>query len=348
MSDGERDLVAVTRALFEPGTARVVTPILRRARKVPRTLSRPTFDALTGHLRMGLVRWLAKSGANVATRFDGAGHASNGRAWERMEPPSLRISMVSFRALTWLVEANLAHEPAPLSSDAPKTLGDELVLARVALLLGEAGLGQVVATQAVLTSAPLVWWSALDLADAAPAPGEAEVRRWSSGVAADILGCLAEDLGALWAGQEARASFDPATLKRRGAARAAVLLPLVEGAIAAKRPDACAFLLAALRRSIPDESAPFDVAATPWTRPLDPTAPLSTRTEARRAGLASLRAILALASAYEASKRVGFVDEGWEEAQALGRFFHRYDEGRFARAAQVRAHVEGLTWEEPS
>ncbi len=30
------------------------------------------------------------------------------------------------------------------------------------------------------------------------------------------------------------------------------------------------------------------------------------------------------------------------------RFYARFDEGRFARAELLRAHVEGLSWEEPS
>ena len=99
MSAAERDLLAVTRALFEPGTARIVAPILRRARALPAALSRSTHSILTDHLSKGLVRWLARSGAGVGVRFDGAGHARDGRAWERMEPPSLHLSDVSFRAL---------------------------------------------------------------------------------------------------------------------------------------------------------------------------------------------------------------------------------------------------------
>lgn len=349
MTPAERDLVAVARALFEPGTAAMVGPVLRRKAQLPEKWSRRTMRALQDILRKGLVRLLARSGASSGVSFDEAGELREGRAWERISPPALVVGAASLRTLTWMVEAELGSgKPDPMG-DLDLGFADEIVLGCAAQLLAAVRLGPVVAAQPLFRKSPFVWWVALDvMAGEGPLPTAAAVERWATGAGADLLGCLAEDLAQRWSAQELRATTDPKRALVVAAARAAVLEPLVARALAENRPDACAFLLTSLARWIPPESAPFDLVRTPWTRPLDPSASLAVRTDARRSGLASVRATLALAAAADRARRVGFVDEDWDQAQRMVRFYARFDEGRFARAETLRAHVEGLSWEEPS
>lgn len=355
MTPAERDLCAVTRALFEPETAPMVVPVLRRRTRLPDRWSPRTVRTLEDFLTKGLVLRLARAGATrAASLVDGA--LREGTAWERLGAPRLAVSEASRALLVWLVEAELGAPKAPTFDAPPATLADEVLYAAVAERLAALRLAAVVPLQPGLVASPLVWWTTPEpllggvapTASTATPPAPAAVERWGEGTGADLLSCLGADLAERWAAQETVPRRDVGRASAVGRARAAVLEPLVRRALAAGRPDACAFLLGALGRWIPPESAPYGNAASPWTRPFDGAASLGARTEARRDQLASLRAVGLLAADARRVRQVGFVDDDWDEAQTRLRFYAPYDEGRLERARELVSHVESLSFEEPS
>lgn len=347
VSATERDMVSLTKALFD-GSAAMVVPILRRKGDLPAAWSPRTVAALQDVLGKGIVRWLGRRGATPRTYFGDGGAATEGRVWDCMEDPALHFTDASRRMLAWMTECDMAAPADTLVVPDAPTMADELVLACGALLLQRAGLAPVLRTQPLFARSVLVRLVALrGVETLKPLPKKA-FAPWASGPGADLLVCLTDELARAWVQQEQAAPGNAEGLSIRGAAREGVLTPLVEGAIAAGRPDACSFLLTALTTLIPDETQPWDMASTPWTKPLDKTGSLAARTAARRSGLATLRSVLTLANAANKARLVGFVDDNWDSAQAQLRFYAKYDNGRFARAAQLVAHIEGVSWEEPS
>lgn len=339
-----RDLVHVARALFEPEAQAAVAPLLRAGREVE-GLPRGARAALEDVLRKGLVLTLARGGARPSTSWDGRGGARAGRAWERLEPPALAVSRRSFELLRWLLQAPLGEPSAPrLPARGEPTLADELLLALAWELLDGAGLRAAAAAEEAFARSPLVWLVAADALAAGKRtpPSEAAIERWAKGTGADLLSCLAPWLGARWVEMErAKPTSAPSALAV-GAAQEVLLDRLVGAALAAGRPDAATFLLVLGERLLPPEGERFDPSATPWARPFDPGDPLAVRVAARRASVASLRALGRLAAARDRARAVGFVDDGYDEAQALVRGLAAWDDGRFERAREIVRAAERL------
>jgi hypothetical protein len=317
----ERDLVQVARSLADPRAMPVFASVVRRATPLPPRIGRSSMRALEDALAKGLVLGLARSGASH-------------RAWAHVPPPHLHFGAPAFVLLRWLLETPVGSpkaEPPPVFEGLG--IGEQLLFLRVRALLLAAGL-PAAADAPAFVRVPLI-----ALHEGLDAPGVAELAR---GDAASIVFALADEIATQWekAERTKAAATDPQVLLARGLGQRAVLERFVPAAL----PDVLPlrFLLELLRRTIPDAERPFDPRTWPCGRALDPGAPLGLRVDARRAGLAPFVAMGRIAGHQARLRAVGFVDDGYDEAQAGLRALEPFDEGRFARAAEVVRAAEQL------
>lgn len=327
VTERERDLLLVTQALFEPRKHAIVVPLVREANGLPPAIGRSAMLALQDTLAKGVARTLAREAAR-------AGVALAPRA------PALRFSAASFQLLRWLLAERLASPSVPRLPDAktPWTAADQVLAGLVVDLAREAGVARHVLSQPSVQRAPLVALYAIDDV-AAVWPAVPDGTALATGELADVVALLRAPLARRWRDVELgkRAIAEPTRRLAIGRAQGQVLEGLVRTAIAGGRLDVAAFLLdgmdAALR------------AGTPWGVGLDPLAPLGARAQARRAEVAPLRAVGAIAAERARLRLVGFVDDDYEVARARLRELEPF-ETVFSRAEAVVRDADDL--EEPS
>lgn len=350
MTPAERDMVTVARALFDRN-ANVITGLLRRTAQTDIALgwSRRTIDAMVEAIRKGTVRWIGRHGATPRTYFrDGEGQ--NGRAWERMDDPSLVFTDLSRRAIVALVSQGFAKSTKDQLlrvRGGEGTIGDELVLGRVGRMAMACGNNAFLEHPAMEQSL-LVRLFCAERLHASPPPKAAAITRWTSGLGADLMVTLSDELAEAWVYQEGRlaAGSSPEIVRTIGKGRADVLDPMILSALDKGRPDVMTFLLVAMGKLVPPESEPWDMAKSIWTNRIG-GGTLALRSAARQALLATPNALLRLFADARAARGTGFVDDDWEKAKARAAFYNKYDHGRFARIEALVTHINSVNWAEP-
>jgi hypothetical protein len=331
----EADVLAVARALAGQVTWSSVAPVLRSGRSLAAKMSPPALRLLEATLARALVLALARRGGAHSRRFLPAG--APGRLWQRHAAPRFRFSPASLHLLRWLTSGGLGVVPL---AEQPLTAADELLL--VLAVDGLAGLGQAVALaeQPFARRSPLLQLHRPELVvDFAPLLRDE---------GAIVLEGLAPDLARRWTAraQDKRGLDDPGLVQQRGQAETAVLDAFMTAADGAGRRDLALWIVDAaaplLARPLPAEALVGE---------LDPTAPLSQRSAARRAAGGLLRAVLRW-SRWDAEHRgVGFVDDGYDSAQLLLAGFEPVGERGALYARETLAELDGLgvaPREEPS
>lgn len=298
----EHDLLTVTRALFDPRQHGMVAPLVRTARPLRASIGRSSMGVLQDILAKGLVRLLARDLVSAEAPLPKA--------------PALSFSASTFELLAWLVRTPLAAANVPKLGDegAPLTFADQMVIILSAELATTAAVLAPFLQQPYVRRAPLL---ALWSTDELPLAGTLDLE-----ATALLPRTFARRLVLV---EQAKARlFAPEPRTRIGEAQAALLNPLVKQAIDQRRWDAVRFLLDGLSACDP----------TVWQAPLEPSAPLSARAEARRTGVSPLRAIAAIAATHARARMVGFVDDDYEEAQKTVRALAPWED-LFARAETV-------------
>lgn len=291
-------------------------------------------------LSRGAVRALVRGGGTLPRRTlePGGGASARGRLWERHAPPSLRFS-----AATWTLLAMLYQHPVHdlgRAEPAPGLLtpADELFFLGAAETCAACGFQRAVGAP-VFTGSTLVRaafpreqrWS-LESAGAAPL---------FAGAGAVVLdGCRARLAGRVAAADK----------ERRGAARPAeseaIALSIASGpaalaslAVATGRPDLGAFVLDAVA-TILDERASSGPEL--WSSAVRPDGPLAERQRLVQGVLPLLDTALAFQRVAARARAVGFVDDGFEAAQATRELLEPWLESGFERAAAAHREVSSF------
>ncbi len=338
----EGELLRVARALFEPKTHASILPILRQACPLAPKLGESAMRVLKDVLGKGLVRLLARASATPRLRTTVAQTGS-----ELARPPKLEVSASSFELLRWMVARPLVStaQEHRLELTSPLTFADQLLFALAFDALDAARLGGILRTQLGerVLACPYLWLLTPDLGPVTHVPS------------AESFAGLAEEEGAdaLWLSsglitprqlrvERAKAiDADVERLERISLAHAAVLERATAAIVASRRLHALTFLFEVEAALIPNAEVPFEARALVRTN-FPSGLSLSQRERIRRAGSASHRALGAVAVLRERLRSIGFVDDEYDEAQRLQRFLEPWDEGRFARAADVVRISEGL------
>jgi hypothetical protein len=244
--------------------------------------------------------------------------------------PLLHLSAASFRFLHWLCESPLAAPKVPAlpDDDAPQTLADQLLVVLGLELARSAAVLPTLLAQPWVQRAPLAWLFATD--DFAPLPMP------SLALDLDAVALLPRTLAnRLRVVERAKARMTaPVERVRVGRAQATLLESLVPAAIARGRWDSLRFLLDGVTPLLRAEP-------TVWAAPLDPQSALSARVEARRLGVAPLRAVVTIGVSHARLRLVGFVDDEYDDAQKVLRLLAPWQDV-FAHAELVVRAADGL------
>ncbi|HEU0030193.1 MAG TPA: hypothetical protein VFQ53_06165 [Kofleriaceae bacterium] len=265
-----------------------------------------------------------------------------GRLWERYQPVPLEFSAMTLQLLRWLV-ATPFSAPASTLKPLPAgklTVGDQ-VMVYFALDAARATPAlRVIATQPFVQAAPLAWLGF------APYMIGGKVPAFDSlvhGAGAIVIEALSDELARRWQAEEVakRSITDPSELIALGTAQDAVLGGFLDACDRAKRRDLAAFLL--------DAASPLlDRNVVPAPTALDPSAPLSTRAQARTSAGALLRAIVRWNDWDQQHRGVRYFDDDYQSAQLLLGRFERIGAPGVAKAQGWLADLAALAPSAPS
>ena len=319
VSPEEHDLLSVTRAVFGQLPAAAVRPLLGRdGRLKPAGLGGKALRGLERSLAVGSV-WalMQRGGWRHETSFSGD-RVATGRLWERRPPPTLSFTATSYDTLWRLLGAEIT--PA-----APRSDGDELVIYLACDLWRRAG-RDLAAWRDWIPSTVVARLAFPDAAGDGPAPAWLDREL--------LLDALQHDLATQLLRIDAllRELPDAATLQGVAERHERDLTSLLEACISADRLDLLTFLVDATAR----------IVTSPPRRALPEPTPgsLRQRSEALAASAAIYRAAAVLEREYHRLRHIGFLDDGYEQAQQLLRRWERFAASGFAAAA---AHLGSLT-----
>lgn len=299
----------------------LVTPV-----SPPTRLGPTARELLTDTLARGTVLSLARSGGWVE------------RSWERVTPPLVFTPNI-IRLFSWLLSTPLSEaDVAPLVLPEPPTPAEDALLAMLVDRLRGSGCDVAISSQLEFRRWPLTTIAhAAFLArnvprDEAPVFDVTTLAPW--------LEHLRVLLARSWLAAE-RSRRDLVAvdaIARTGRAQQAVLSSLLEAVHAANRHDLASFLI--------DVGVAFF--ATPrgadeLTRSMTNDAPFRERTEARRASVATWRALATLREWDQQHRNVRFIDDDYERSQRLVRDWERLGERGFNAAATLVHAVDALT-----
>lgn len=303
-------------------------------------LGSDALSVLASILASGAISSLVRGGGDTVRRsLTGAGGATKkGRLWERHRPPELQFS-----AATWALLRALCERPIhELSRAEPAASGltpaDELFYLGAADTCAALGLQRAVAAP-VFTPSRLV--------------RAAYPREQRAPLAAAEAASLLEGAGAIvLEGSRRRlaARVFAADVERRAEARAdeaeAIACSfacgpraLAEAAVAAGRPDLGDFLLEGVERLL---SARASAGPEHWSAGVPRGAALSARQRWVEGALAWLDGALLFQRVADRARSVGFVDDGYEAAQATLQLLEPWTQGGFERAAAARREVSSF------
>ncbi len=249
------------------------------------------------------------------------------------ERPALHFSANTVRLLCWVLAVPLGEaQVAPLRLSEPPTPAEDFLVAHLMSALRGTGCDGALARQPALQAWPLTALSHAALLGratrfvATPRFDLAALRPWVSNLRGFLTGAW------LWAERLKHETSAVDELARMGQAQGVVLDAFLDAVGEGARPLA-SFLVDVAVRS-------FE--APPTTSALAPSGPLRERQEARRHAGAPWRALARL-HAWDAQHRlVRFIDDGYDEAQALVADWARLGEPGFARAAALVASLDAL------
>jgi hypothetical protein len=332
----EAELLALARALFIPeGYAQVDSSLATSSTLA--TIGPTAKRILEDTLAKGIVKTLARlGGARSRIRPDIASAPS--RVFEVREPPKLVFGPYTFELLRWLIQSPLVSRAVPALEATPKTIADELV-AYLALRLVE---GQRFASALALQPAlrtPLTWLGfARSFSDAAfEGSFDALV------ASATIVECLELDLARRWTESTRWISteeLEPERAHRIVTNENAVLEAWLDAIERASRWDLAQFLVDAGASALRNTGVQ-ELAARAAPRVVQEGA-LRIRAESRQRSGALFRALRRIGARRDVLAHVGFIDDGYDHAQATLQAWSALDRDAFARAADVVAALEVL------
>lgn len=259
------------------------------------------------------------------------------RAWDRATPP-LQFTANTVRLLSWMLSTPLAEgDVAPLVLAEPPTPAEDALLTMLLDRLRGTGCDAALARQLELRRWPLtVLTHAAFLArevamDDAPTLDVKVLSPW--------LATLRVVLARAWLSAERtkRDVVQVDAVARMGRAQSVVLSAFLDAIDAANQRRHATFLVDAAVTFLQKQRT-----ADELTRSMSTDAPLRDRSDARRAALATWRALGRL-QAWDAEHRVvRFMDDGYDEAQALVRDWARLGDRGFSAAAELVRAGEAL------
>lgn len=310
----EHDLLAILRAATGAIPPRAVTSLLMRAgsaedrETLARGLSPDARRALEQTLARGCARALLRRGGWQNEVFAAHDGIERGRVWERRREP-LSFTMVSFELLRWLTLEPIGHRDCRLAPKrAPAGNGDELLLYLVCDLLAALDLP----LDAIRTLVARSRLAQLAFPDALVGVAGEEPSEIVAGVLdlPVLIGGLQADLARQLVRLETHKAriVSPRELERVSRLAEERLDGLVDAAAGRGHIDRLRFIAEAAGELVKrDGSHPQ----------LDAGATMTARHEARRAAAGVMRVVARVAGLSAALRSVGFVDDGYEQAQAL-------------------------------
>lgn len=312
-------------ARFAVGAGELGNPALAWATQLGPTAARVLGETVT----QGVVLQLARGG--------GWHQLQGKRLWERRQLPPLHATGNVVRLCSWVLAAQKSSQTPRLDWVAPVTLADDVFAALLVGRLADSGVGNRLASQLGAWPGFITVCLHLDRivlnADALTMPS-VDLERVA--VAVDGLQQL---LAERWADIEAVKTtvVAPAQLMALGAAQQQLLTLFLDACDAAGERALAGFLIEALRRWL---SVPR--AAADHARSLDRGSSLNERTEALRAGAASLRSLHRLVGWHREHKATHFIDDSYAQAQVLLAEWRVLDGPLPGQAAALLAQLEGL------
>lgn len=331
----EASLLTAARAVVGALGRSEIEPLLLARGRAPENLSPRAMELLQTTLARGVVLSLCRGG--------GARLENQKPLWERQSPPPLQFSQSSFALLQWLVAWPLVEPDVPqLRLSSSPTLADELLLLGALTAAMGTPAERTVAKQEAIRSSALCWLAVpavlarAEERDAPPTPipslQVAALGRHHFAVSA-----LQGSLTRWWSyclKQVARTS-EPEDVARMGEAQGRVLtaaLTATEG-----QRQLMTFLL--------DAVAPVLDAgqSEQWVSTFDERQALRLRTAARAATGRVLETVAHLHQWDTEARAVRFIDDGYEQSQALVKTWERcFGDARFRKASAVREQLNAL------
>jgi hypothetical protein len=334
LAASEAELVTLARAIVAGSdSGEDMWALLCRGRNLPKKIG-PTCARLLEDT-FGQI-WLAlwhRGGTKPRASLTGA----RGRLWERYEPVSLEFSEASLHFLRWLVATPFSAPQSTLTllHTMPLSLGDQVVVYFALDATRDTPALRVIAQQPFVRNAALAWLGfSSELAGAAVPSFESLV----TGAGPIVVEALAEDLAKRWQAAELakRSQLDPAAMIALGEAQDRVLGSFMSACDAARRRDLAGFVV--------DAAAPLiERNLSPAPMKLDPSAPLSTRAQARIAAGSLLRAMVRWADWDQQHRAIRYIDDDYQLAQLMLARFEKIGTPGVGRVQAWLADLAALT-----
>ena len=328
----ESELIMMARALVQP-RAHDTWAYLAGTRAMPDSIG-PSCEALLAEALEQI--WPAlwrRDGAAPRTSIRDGG-VVRGRIWERYPVTPLVFTPATLALLRWLVGSPLAM--GNLASDLGAkdlSIGDQVAIYLALDLADDSAPQRVIARQAMVHRAPLAWLGFAHLMTGEPPDFTPLV----TGAGAIVVDALGTELATRWRIAElAKRGLDnPDELLAFGRAQSQTLDAFMAACDKAGRRDLAGFVLDAARPLLGRN-------VSPAPQLLDPTKPLSTRSEARLAAGGLLRGVRRWAAWDEQHRGVRFIDDGYDAAQFLLARFEPIGRTGSDVAAQLLSELAGL------
>jgi len=329
----EQDLIMMARALVQPH-AHDTWAYLAGSRAMPDAIG-PTCEALLAEAleQIWPALWRRDGAAPRASIVNTK--VARGRIWERYPVTPLVFTPATLALLRWLVGSPLAMGGNVPNLDAKQlSIGDQVAIYLALDLAGDSAPQRVIARQPTVLRAPLAWLGFAhlmtgDLPDFAPLV---------TGAGAIVVDALGKELADKWRAAELakRALDNPDELLAFGRAQSQTLDAFMAACDKAGRRDLAGFVLDAARPLLERN-------VSPAPQVLDPTKPLSTRSEARLAAGGLLRGVRRWATWDEQHRGVRFIDDEYDAAQLLLTRFEPIGRTGSDVAAQLLSELATLT-----
>ncbi|MBX3231002.1 MAG: hypothetical protein KIT84_36695 [Labilithrix sp.] len=335
------DLIAIARAIMSPQAEAAIDASLASATPV-KLLPPRTMRLLEDTLAKGAVRMLARlGGARAVVRAD-TGSIKPARVYDVRPVPVLAFGKYTFELLRWMTRTALGVMGAAPFTLAPATAGDELVAYLAHRLVAGRRFERNLALSVTSPLATLGFARAIARANVTP-----PVPAFDALLARDegrvVVECLAGDLAQRWATSASWGTeeLDAEVALRIASHERATLDAFADALAKIERWDLATFLVDAARTALPPGERAERVAARA-APPVRAGGTLRVRTEARQRSGALFHAAARLSRTYESSARVGFIDEGYDVAQALLTSWSHLGREGFGRAAAVVTELGSL------
>jgi FtsH ternary system domain X6 len=332
VAHSESELIMMARALVQP-RSHDTWAYLASARKMPETIG-PTCEMLLDDAlsRIWPALW-RRDGARPRASTIG-NTVVRGRPWQRYSPEPLVFTGATLALLRWLVGMPLATGGDVPELDAqPLAIGDEVAIYLALDLASDLPPQRVIARQPMVQRSALAWLGFAHLMAGEPPDFTPIV----TGTGAIVVDALQAELADRWRAAELtkRQLENPDELLAFGRAQSAALEKLMAACDRAGRRDLAGFVLDAARPLLERNIAPV-------AQLLDPTKPLSTRSQARLAAGALLRGVQTWSHWDDQHRGVRFIDDNYQVAQTLLARFEPVGRAGSDRATQILSELASL------